>query len=442
MDTPKKKKRFFLNHKKSSAFVVSMAIHAALILIALTFVAVKVYIPAETNFEIKEVKRPRMNLRKLQVPVKERKKTQAPKLRQNIVSPKISNVSITMPEIVGVPGGMGAGTGTDLGGLWFGMDLFGGNRGTGNEFIGTFYDLKQEKDGKLAEIGELLEKHADDPGFAFSNEAQSLTCKIVKGFVSSGFNENRLKKYFQAPKQKFATSFMMPRMSANAAPEAFGVADQVKPSFWVCHYKGQMAAPESGRYRFCGFGDDILIVRAGRKVVLDACWPELIGQMTSWKSDDPNSRVFPIDTPGIQGQNFRDLFEQIDDAGGYDGTNIRQWSSARSQIKVNGEPFQGYYTEMASRMVIGDWMDLKKGQLVDVDILTGEVPGGEFTCRLMMEKEGAYYKTVISDAGARKVLPAFMTASVDPKLVEKMKIDPQQVTLDAPLFGAKINSGK
>lgn len=80
------KKRFFLSHKKSSALVVSIAIHAVFIIAALTFVAVQVYVKPEQTFEVKEVKRPTMKLRKLQVPVKERKKTQAPKLRKTIVA--------------------------------------------------------------------------------------------------------------------------------------------------------------------------------------------------------------------------------------------------------------------------------------------------------------------------------------------------------------------
>ena len=80
------KKRFFLNHKKSSALVVSVAIHAIFIVIALTFVAVKVYIKPESIFTQPNVSRPRMQLKKLQVPVKLKQKTMAPKLRQTIVT--------------------------------------------------------------------------------------------------------------------------------------------------------------------------------------------------------------------------------------------------------------------------------------------------------------------------------------------------------------------
>jgi hypothetical protein len=132
MDT---KKRFFLNHKKSSALMVSIVVHAVFISVALTFVAVNVYIKPEQVFKSTEVKRPQMRLRKLQVPV-DQKKMQAPKLRHNIVSPKIKDTAITMPEVIGVPGG-GYGNGSGLGGLGFGFDM---NL--------NFFGLKAKADGQ------------------------------------------------------------------------------------------------------------------------------------------------------------------------------------------------------------------------------------------------------------------------------------------------------
>ncbi|MBN2164162.1 MAG: hypothetical protein JXR25_13510 [Pontiellaceae bacterium] len=428
------KKRFFLNHKRSSAFVVSVLIHGAFALIALTFVAVKVIIKADPTFDAVEVNRPKMNLRKLQVPVKDQKKTQAPKLRQNLVAkPRLKNVTITMPDIVGVPGGMGAGPGGGLAGLGFAfdMDLFGSNRGSGNELIGTFYDLKQTPDGKPTKIGEFVKN--DDRGGATTE-----ICSVIKGFVGSGFNDNRFKDYFKAPKLKYATALMMHSIPADAAPKAFGVEDQVNPSYWVCHYKGQIAAPESGKYRFCGLGDDVLLVRVGRRLVLDACWVEWIKRTSNWISDSDEDRKFPLDTDGFKDVNYNDVRTQIEDAGGLDGS--RQYYSIIGDLKVNGQKYEGGAGPLVSRMVIGDWFDLKKGQIVDIDILIGEIPGGAFGCRLMIEQEGKRYKPVVTDAGVFKILPAFMTAPVDPKLAEQMKINPRQVTLDGPVFGAKINS--
>ncbi len=446
------KKRFFLNHKKSSAMVVSIGIHALFIAVALTFVAVKVYIKPEQTFEVKEINRPKMKLRRLQVPVKEQKKTQAPKLRHNIVAkPNLKNVAITMPEIIGVPGGVGA-AGEGLGGLGFNfdMDLFGSNRGTGNELIGTFYDLKQTPKNKPTDIGEWYEEwtllkdkpdKTDGEGRRQGELRGLMTqemCDLLKGFVGSGFNEARLKNYFKAPKLKYATTLIMPPIPADAAPKSFGVEDVVKPSYWICHYRGQIAAPETGRYRFCGLGDDVLLVRVGRRLVLDACWVEWIKRTSNWISDSDDDRKFPLGTDGLNGADYNTARSQIEAAGGLDGT--RQYYNVIRDVEVNGQKYEGGADPLVRRMVIGDWIPLKKGQVVDIDIVIGEIPGGLFGCSLLVEQEGAHYKPVVTDAGPWKVLPAFMTAPVDEKLEEQMKINPRQITLDGPVFGAQNNT--
>ena len=128
----KLRKRFFTNHSKSSAMVVSLAVHAILIVVALSFVAVTVHIKDDQKFETKSVKRPKMPLKRLQVPVN-MKKAQAPKLRKRIVVQRKMNQmpDIKMPEITGVKGGMGSAAGGGFGvagGLGFSMpeiDIFG-----------------------------------------------------------------------------------------------------------------------------------------------------------------------------------------------------------------------------------------------------------------------------------------------------------------------------
>jgi len=128
-------KGYFYRHAKSSAALVSLGIHAILILVALTFVAVTVIQKDDKAFEAKPVKRPKLALKKLQVPVSIKKKaTKKPKLRKRIVvQPKMNSSmpDIKMPEITGVKGGMGSGVGGSLsgsGGVGFSMpeiEIFG-----------------------------------------------------------------------------------------------------------------------------------------------------------------------------------------------------------------------------------------------------------------------------------------------------------------------------
>lgn len=112
----KKKKRFFASHAKSSAMVVSLAIHAILILVALSFVAVTVIKKEDQRFEAKQVSRPKQSLKKLQVPVKMNKQKPKPKLRKRLVAKQVNRKvpEFKMPETSGIKGGT-AGMG-DMGG--------------------------------------------------------------------------------------------------------------------------------------------------------------------------------------------------------------------------------------------------------------------------------------------------------------------------------------
>jgi hypothetical protein len=131
MSDRKQKKRFFAKHAKSSAFVVSLAIHGILVLIALSFVAVTVIQKEEQNFEYKKVNRPRKKLKKLQVPVKVKKNKPKPKLRKRVVVKNIQRKTpeFKMPEITGVKGGSsGMGDGGGVESIGFTMpeiDFFG-----------------------------------------------------------------------------------------------------------------------------------------------------------------------------------------------------------------------------------------------------------------------------------------------------------------------------
>ncbi|MBN2684749.1 MAG: hypothetical protein JXR40_05675 [Pontiellaceae bacterium] len=435
------KRRFFLNHKKSSALVVTITIHAVFVAAAISFVVVQAMRPEPAVFAGTEVPRPQPKLKKIEIPVKDSKKNKAPKLRQMITTKPNVAVNLQMPEMVGIKGGSGYGKGTGLGGmgLGFDFDLFGGGSGSGNELIGTFYDLKQEPDGKPSDVGEALLEDKKNPRFSMASQStQDLAMKVIDSFVGSGFNPTRLDDYFKAPKLKYAKAFMMPPMNAGAAPEAFGVQDQVEGSLWICHYKGQIAAPETGRYRFCGIGDDVLIVRVGRKIVLDACWPEHIGKMSSWESDDDNNRRFSMNSYRYGNFNsWNRIYEEVEKRGGYEG------EEGFGNVLRGVPNGNSNYMSAACRMVIGDWVDLRKGQLVNIDILIGELPGGDFTGRLLIEQQGKEYKMVESDAGPRPVLPIFKTVDIDnQEMIKMMELDPREMTLDGPVFGAKINSAK
>ncbi|NLX25180.1 MAG: hypothetical protein GXY61_04350 [Lentisphaerae bacterium] len=424
----KPRKRFFLAHKNSSALVVAIALHAVFAVYAVGFVVVRAMKPEPAVFVATEVPRPQPKLKKIEIPVKDSKKNKAPKLRQMITTKPNVAVSLQMPEMVGIKGGSGYGKGTGLGGmgLGFDFDLFGGGSGSGNELVGTFYDLKQRQDGKLTSLGKAVEEEIKKAGGRLnlvSNETQDDVAKVIKSFINSGFKESRLEDYFKAPKLKYAQTIMMPKIDAAEAPKAFSVQDQVEARMWLCHYKGQIAAPETGEYRFCGLGDDVLAVRLDGKLVIDACWPSHIGKLSSWESDDENNRRFSIDGSG--------------------SNNAMGFGGGRPQNNRQFPGGGGGGGGSNNGMVIGDWVKLEKGKPVDIDIVIGEIPGGEFLARLLIEQKGKTYRMVGSGAGRRPVLPVFKTVEIDdPEMIKLMKLNDNEMTLDGPVFGVKINAEK
>ena len=205
------KKNKNIKNAKSSAIFVTIVVHLLIIVLSFSFVAVRVIYKNEQQFENPTQPRPKVALKKLQVPNVKPKEQPKPKLKKVILAkPKINSVSdnIQMPEITGVRGGTGLGSETGLGSLGFSMDLpdlFGSNRrGTGNEFVGHLYDLKQTDDGEITNIGKLVaQRQSDDWQDPYVTEAIKFYREILKRFLG-GWNESVLDDYYKAPREKYA----------------------------------------------------------------------------------------------------------------------------------------------------------------------------------------------------------------------------------------------
>src|SRR5271167_3791405 len=116
--------------------------------------------------------------------------------------------------------------------------------------IGVLYDLKQTQDHKPTNV---------DP------ETYSA---VIDEFLSKGWDESVLNRYYRVSKPLYTTQIFIPNMNADKAPEAFGAERTVKPSRWVIHYKAQVSPPSGGTYRFWGIADDIMAAAVNGKTVL------------------------------------------------------------------------------------------------------------------------------------------------------------------------------
>ena len=179
---------------------------------------------------------------------------------------------------------------------------------------------------------------------------------VLDDFVSKGLSEEVMNQYYRTSKPVYTTQIYIPMMSANEAPKAFGVAKIVKPSRWIIHYKGQVSPPEDGAYRFLGYADDVIFVAVNGPLVLNGS---------------------------------RDSFNKL-----LKKTKWNPTDKLRDYRVGNGN------------LIAGDWLNLTAAQPVDIDIIIGEHPGGDFCAFLYYQKQGAAYPAV----NGKQALPLFQVA--------------------------------
>ncbi len=165
--------------------------------------------------------------------------------------------------------------------------------------------------------------------------------EVVGQFLRQGWDEGVLRDYRCVTTPLYATQVFMPFMDAGYAPAAFGVEKTVQPRNWMIHYKGQVSSPKSGRFRFFGGSDDFMAVAINQKTALIANHPQIRFKDPGW---DRGVREDP-------------------------------WVP-------NG------------RSVKGDWFEVKGGEIMDIDIIAGEIPGGKFGAWLFIEEDGVTYEKV------------------------------------------------
>jgi len=343
-----------------SAVLLSIVIHAALFLLAGMLVVFTVVKKEEKKFEPpKAIERPKMKLKKPKVKIK---KTSKPKPTTRIVTKmnRASMPDIQLPEM----SGMGEGLGEGIGGFDMMPDLsevtvLGSEHSIGNDFAGTFYDLKRDRQGR----------HLS--GFITMSMPSGIEYwSIIHKFLRNDWKTSTFVRYYRSPRNLYTTTFVTPPIRSTIAPLAFGDAD-AGGSFWVVHYKGQLVCPASREegitFRFWGQGDDFLIVRVNGEIVLGSAWPDgtvnntVVG--TLWNSDSADSLKY------------------------YMGNN---------------------------RSLVGDWITLESGEALDMEVLIGDW-GGASCFMLVVEEEGVEYER---NRQGGPILPAFKTAEPSHDLLD------------------------
>lgn len=309
--------------------------------------------------------------------------------------------------IGGSGGGKGSGNGPGFGsGMAPGMsdgnglkNPFGAITRDVTALAGTFYDFKQTRAGKPTDL--------DVNGVAAA----------INDFVNQGWRESAFSKYFKAPNTLYQSKLYIPAMSADGAPAAFNCADQVKTGRWAVVYRGVITPPHSGKYRFVGHADDILVVRFNGKNVFDHGY-------------------FSGTTPVM-------IYANMDVMKG-----TREDLTIKKQLRRNypmEQPLKAYTYDSTGTinaalggLGVGPEFEALEGKSYPIDILLSELPGGTFSASLLIEEIGATYEK--SSTGA-PILPLFRfdrSAPAEPTPGSSPPYDPNGPVWKVVSQGGKI----
>lgn len=367
MNAVKKRRREKITKGQSTGVLLSIGIHFVALLVAGSFVVFSVLHKEEAQFvPPAKVERPKMKLKKPRVKMK---KTSKPRATARIVSKSVASMpDIQLPDISSAGSGLGGGVGGyELVPDVAEMSLFGGSSSVavGNDFEGTFYSLHYDRRGK--------ETSMDDPEYM----------STIRRFVELDWNPYVFAPFYRAPQKLYATQIFIPTISSEFAPSYFGIPSgpDFDPVLWCVHYKGKIMRKEGGRFRFWGFGDDVLLVRVNGEVVLNASW-------------------------------------------GNDRHDICDWERQEDDYK--------YYMGHA-QAAAGTWFDLEPGVPVEMEVLFGEIPGGQFCAYLVVEDEAEDYA---QNQQGMPILPVFKTAEIPDRIKDKIRytLIPGEADLDSDLM--------
>ena len=283
-------------------------------------------------------------------------------LASKITLPEMPSMPTTSTQLVtgrmagmggaGFGSGLGFGNGSGMGvggagGGGLGLTMFGARGGAG--LSGTFYDLKQTKDGQSTELAPQ----------GNVSEAQPMTAQyveVVRKFAAT-WDPHVLDKYYRSQNILVAQQLYIPVGSSDEAAKAFGEHKKCSGYRWLVHYRGSVVAPRDGTFRFIGRGDNLMLVRLNGKHVLDGGFPD----------------SYYID-PGVNTDN------NLGPAG------------------LTGWTLSG-----------GAWFEVHRGELLKLEVVIGD-GGGLFSDYLLIEEKGVKY-ALRRDAHGVLAYPVFQTAA-------------------------------
>lgn len=220
---------------------------------------------------------------------------------------------------------------------------------------GHFYDFKQTPEGEENTRYKpiTMKSIQQDKGMSYT--------RAIREIRNRNFAESSLKNYYKAERPLYARYIAIPQGNAGQAPRQFGQQGKVKPSNWLIHYSGKIKAPKTGKFRFAGAGDDLLTVNINKRTVF---------------TESILNRFVP-------------------------NAVTMKGKSSGPDILFRNHP-----------IVYGSWFNVREGEIIDIDIVISEGPGGHMSFILALEDKDVEYRK--SSTGS-PILQPFVMGQLTPE---------------------------
>lgn len=236
-----------------------------------------------------------------------------------------------------------------------------------NEMLqGVVYDLKRTKDLKPSGIQSASDNLSRANSFL----------QVTKGFVLGQWTTkiggdgltrySDLDNYFCLPTHLANSFFYLADSHPEDAPRLLHSESDMNAGAWVGIWSGYIVAPFTGKFRFVGFGDDQLLVRFNKKIVLDYGWA--------------------ITTMGIRTAAYSNIISNLSGSPA---------DASQAQLIQNSPLYSSYRLETFPASYSNNWayglqrgaiQTVQKGQIIPIEILIGEIGDGSFSTALFVEQ--------------------------------------------------------
>ena len=285
-----------------------------------------------------------------------------------ITSNTLSAVSIPVPDVDFSSPSADFGDAQDFGTGW------GDAVGFGSGGTGGFGSKSANSGGLPGFIYDLKQTNNGKP----RGYNPGLFLGVAATLIKEKFGGSILNNYYQAPNSLYLTRLAIPKTSATEGPKFFNAEKEIEPRGWIAHYQGTVKLPETGTYRFSGGGDDWLHVMIDGEIAFNFHYSNGMRNLSDYK---------PTGRPG----------------------------QGRAATVYMGKPLN-----------YGEWVNLRAGQNIKLDIAVGEQPGGSVGFFLQIEKKGVNYKI----KNGHPILPLFTTVAFSDDEIKELQDQSKAFELD------------